>query len=212
MKRVLLCVMMVGSVWIGLHAEEPYRRHELSVGYGYANMLAGTGGLTLASAAYERDLRSGMAWEAQYAFYPWDGAGFGAYYSGFTSSGSHPAGADHVYTHYFAPQLSFYVPAGKAIRFGLQAGMGYMAYRNDSEVYGKERRVTGGRLVGNLGLRGSYRFGPGWALTVGAQYLLSNLREAEVDYHGETTTVRYPLGDRLGMSRLQITAGLSFQF
>ncbi|MDH6306181.1 hypothetical protein M2459_002895 [Parabacteroides sp. PF5-5] len=194
-------------------AEKPtFKRHELATYFGYANMLAGTGGLTNTSNSYEKKLRSGISWDAQYYYNPIREVGLGILYSGFTSKASHATGSDHLFTHYIAPQFAGNLLNKERWRIRLNMGVGYIRYFNDSKVYGKERKVTGGRIAGNLGLRGEYLFTSHWGVSVVAQYILSSIRKVDIDYHGETIKVKFPSDNRLSLSRLNLSAGINYHF
>ncbi len=194
-------------------AEKPtFKRHELTASSGYANMLAGTAGLTNTSASYEKKLRSGISWDAQYYYNPIKEIGVGFLYSGFTSKASHTTGSDHLFTHYIAPQFAAYLVNKERWHIRLHTGIGYIRYLNDSRVYGKERKVTGGRIAGNLGLQGEYLFTSHWGISVTTQYILSSIKRVHIDYHNETIIVKFPSTNRLSVSRLNLSAGINYHF
>jgi hypothetical protein len=194
-------------------AEEPFSaKQEIAFHSGYAYMPEGTCGLTLSSGSYERKLRSGISWDARYYYHLIRVASVGFLYSGFTSKGEHAAGSDHLYTHYMAPQFRLHCLDKEQWRIRLTTGIGYIHYLNNSKVYGKDRKVTGGRLAGNVGLQAAYLIHPHWGLSVDANYIASAIKEVDITYHNETIQVKYPYSNRLGVSRLSLSAGVQFYF
>lgn len=194
-------------------ASEPVvRKHVFSVHAGYANMLSGTSGLTNSSSGYEEDLSSGVSWDAQYYFNLKKYVGFGLLYSGYSSKGSLPNSSDHVHTHYIAPQFGFYCLRNDRLSLRLNAGTGYLAYRNNGTVYEKERRVSGGRWAINVGGNIDYALSEHWGVSADIQYMYTELYKVTAHYHGEDITVRYPSGKELDVARLNISAGISYYF
>ena len=126
--------------------------------------------------------------------------GMGFLYSGFSSQGSHEEGSDHLYTHYFAPQAGIYCLRTKCFFIRLDAGIGILSYRNYSKVFDKSRRVTATSFATNAGLNATLK-----------QYVASNIHKIYPRYHNETTTVKFR-NDPLSVSRLNLSAGVSFNF
>ena len=188
-------------------------KHNLSVRAGYANMLGGTAGLTNSSNSYERELCSGFSWDAQYNYLTSSKVGLGMLYSGYTASGKLTYSSDHIYTHYLAPQFALIVYQKKQFKLQANAGLGYIFYLNNSTVFGKDRKVTGGNLAANIGVAAEYRINNRWGVSLGTQYVESSLKEINTFYHGENIKVK--LGDggnQLNLSRLNISAGVNFYF
>lgn len=204
------CILLISGY---LHAEEPTdKMHSVSLHMGYANMPGGTAGLTNSAHSYERDLCSGISWDAQYYLHPFRWIGFGFLYSGYSAKGSLEYSSDHVYTHYIAPQFAFYCLSSERMNVRLNLGTGYLRYKNNSMVYEKERRVSGGRIAGNIGANAEYMLTPRWGISADVQYVFTNLRKVDSRYHGETIQVKFPSEDRLKVSRLNISLGLGYHF
>ncbi len=211
--RYILPFIFISVLVSDIHAEKPsLKRHEISARMGYAHTVGRIHGLTNASKSYKNDMRSGISWDADYYFYPIEELCIGAFYSGFTSEESHTGGSDHIYTHYFAPQMGLNCLNNALWRIRMNLGMGYIRYLNNSIVYEKDRKVTGGRLAGNIGLKGEYLFTPHWGLSLSMICIYSNLKEVDIDYHNETVKVKYRIGNRSSVSRLDISAGIHFHF
>lgn len=212
-KKWLTCLIIVLLPCSFLTAENPVtNKHSIAFHLGYANMLGGTAGLTNSSHSYERDLCSGISWDAQYYLRPLKMLGFGALYSGYSAKGSLEHGSDHVYTHYIAPQFAWYCLNNERMNIRLNIGTGYLRYKNNSTVYEKERRVSGGRIAGNIGANAEYMLTSHWGISADLQYVFTNLRKANSKYHGETILVRFPSEERLKVSRLNISLGLGYHF
>ena len=203
------CILLISGY---LHAEEPAKMHSVSLHIGYANMLGGTAGLTNSAHSYERDLCSGISWDAQYYLHPKGMFGFGLFYSRYSAKGSLEHSSDHIYTHYIAPQFALYCLSNERVNVRLNIGTGYLRYKNNSMVYEKDRRVSGQRMAGNIGVNAEYMLTSHWGVSADLQYVFTNLRKVESNYHGETITVRFPSEDRLKVSRLNISLGIGYHF
>ena len=201
------------TMWcIALPAQETTKQqHTFSFHTGYGNMLKGTAGLTNSSKSYERSLSEGVSWDAQYYYRPADIVGIGFLYSGFSSQGSHEEGSDHLYTHYFAPQAGIYCLRTKRFFIRLDAGIGILSYRNYSKVFDKSRRVTATSFATNAGLNATLKITRQWNIEADIQYVASNIHKIYPRYHNETTTVKFR-NDPLSVSRLNLSAGVSFNF
>lgn len=210
-KRDLLFFLLT-MCCIALSAQEVVKqRHTFSVHAGYGNMLRGTAGLTNSLKSYERDLSEGVSWDVQYYFRPADIVGVGFLYSGFSSQGSHEEGSDHLYTHYFAPQVGIYCLRTKRFFIRLDAGIGLLSYRNYSKVFDKSRRVTGTSFATNAGVNATLKITRQWNIEADIQYVASSIHTIYPRYHNEVTTVKFR-NDPLSVSRLNLSAGVSLNF
>lgn len=216
-KRNLLFFMFLIACCIRLAAQETAaqntvrQKHTFSFRAGYGNMLKGTSGLTKQSHSYERDLSEGVVWDAQYDYHLIKGLGIGFLYSGFSSKGSHDEGSDRVYTHYAAPQLGIYCFENRHVFIRLDIGVGGMAYRNYSKVFGKSRKVKGSSIAANVGANATWKIARHWNLEADIQYVMSGLSKIYSYYHDERITVKFNK-DRLSLSRLNLSAGVSYNF
>ena len=220
MKRWNVCCVLLTAILLSLpvtlFADEP-KNHSFALHYGYANMVNGTVALTNSSKSYDKGLRSGMSWDAQYYYRTqnrW--TGWGVIYSGFTSKGALENSSDHIFTHYIAPQFGWYilplVPRDRAY-IRLNVGMGYFRHLDNSTVYGKSRRVTGSSFAGNIGLNGVYYLLPQLGISFDFQYIMTNLSKVNIRYHGEAIELRFRAADWwMQLSRLNISGGLSYFF
>lgn len=211
-NRCIAALIMLLAVCC-LQAVEPVNpRHVVSVHTGYANMLWGTGGLTDGSRGHERSLSSGVSWDAQYYFNFPKRFAVGLLYSGYSAEGALPNSSDHVYTHYIAPQFGFYCLKNNRWNIRLNAGYGYLKYLNNSVVYEKDRQVSGRSFAANIGGDVEYKLTSHWGISADIQLLGSKLWWVNSNYHGEDIQVRYPDGKRLNVSRLNVSAGLTYSF
>jgi hypothetical protein len=190
-------------------------KHFFEAHFGYANMLEGTAGLTNSSDKYERDLCSGVSWDAQYSIrLPEIGGNFyfglGVLYSGYTSQGSLTDSSDHLYTHYFAPMAQFYYLITPQTHIRVDFGFGAISYLNNSMVYGKERRVTGNNIGGHFGLNATQYLFSNFGLSAEISYINSYLETIYSHYHEERIMVKFH--DNLYLSRLNISAGITYFF
>jgi hypothetical protein len=165
-KRLLCAVAPLPALCF---AQEPFSaKQEIASHSGYANMLEETGGLTLPAGSYKRKLCSGISWDVRYCYHLKYRASAGSLYSAFTSGVRHAAGSDRLYIRYMAPQFRLDCLDRGPWRIQLTAGMGYIHYLNNSKVYGKDRKATGGRLAVNAGLQAAYLIHPHWGVSIEA--------------------------------------------
>ncbi len=187
-------------------------RQSFAVHIGYGNMLEGTSGLSLSDDTYKNKLCQGVNWDAQYHVRAFKDMDFGLLYSGYSAKATHEEGADHVYTHYIAPQAGLYIVNNRSIHVRVNAGLGWMFYRNNGEVFAKSRKATTSNLAGNLGVNFNYKLTPNWGIGADVQYLIAKFGQMDVRYHGQTVDVRFPDGDSLSGSRLSLSAGITYSF
>ena len=217
MKKKISILFLLFSISVAsiptLWGQTTTRNHSLTIHAGYANMLGGTAGLTNNSNSYEKELCSGFSWDVQYDYRPNPKIGLGILYSGYTANGELTYSSDHIYTHYFAPQLTPKILRTEHFEIFVNAGLGYLFYLNNSTVYGKERRVTGGNIAANIGGMVEYKINNKWGVSLGTQYITSNLRKINVFYHGENTKVKFNNKEnKLNLSRLNLSVGVNFHF
>ncbi|MEG0462270.1 outer membrane beta-barrel protein [Bacteroides sp.] len=210
MKRniTLLFMFIVYSAWTS--AQNGRQSFAFHVGYG--NMLEGTSGLTIRDNSYQDKLCKGVNWDAQYYVVPFKHLGFGLLYSGYSAQARHEEGADHVYTHFISPQAGLYIINNNAVDLRFNAGLGWMFYRNNGEVFSNSRTVTTSNLAGNLGLNFNYKLNSNWGIGADVQYLIAKFGQMDVRYHDETIKVTFPNGESLSGSRLSISAGITYSF
>lgn len=216
-RRNLLFFAFLIACCIRLSAQETaaqktaIQEHTFSFRAGYGNILEGTSGLTKQSHSYERDLSTGVSWEAEYFFHFTRIIGVGVLYSGFSSKGAHEEGSDHLYTHYIAPQVGFYLYQNNHVHLRADLGMGAMTYRNNSKVFGKNRIVKKSEFAGNAGINFTYKLTRHWNLEADAKYIVCTMNKIKSRYHDEIVIVKfnkYPLS----VSRLNLSAGISYSF
>lgn len=212
-KTILLLAAVISLISPAfLFAQRDFERHEFSFHAGYGNLVNDTPGLTLLTHDYERDVAQGISWDAQYLFRPFKRFIFGAFYTGFSSKGSHPEGKDHLWINFAGPQIGLSNANTKnwQIRGSVSPGLAF--FRNNSEVFGKSRRVKGWSIGLLLNSNATYKLTPSLGVGIGMQYLMSGLFRTRVHYHGETILVRLYNGQPSELSRLNITAGFSYYF
>lgn len=210
-RNLLILTFLIASC-IRLCAQEAVtQEHTFSFRAGYGNMLEGTSGLTKQSHNYEKDLSTGFSWEAHYLYHFKKIIGIGILYSGFSSKGAHEEGSDHLYTNYIAPQVGFYPYQNKHVLLRIDLGMGAMTYRNNSEVFGKERVVTKSAFAGNAGINFTYKLTRHWNLEADVKYILCTMSKIKSHYHDEIVIVKFNKHP-LSVSRLNLLAGISYSF
>lgn len=92
------------------------------------------------------------------------------------------------------------------------AGPGLLFFRNNSEVFGKSRKVRANSIGLLINSNANYKLTPNLGIGIGIQYLISGLARMKVRYHDETHTVRFEDDYDSDLSRLNISAGLSYYF
>jgi|GEM_PF-127000 len=211
----LLCFFAISST-ANLYSQEKHRRNLFDLRLGYGNMLQGTAGLTNMQSSYINTLSSGFAWDAAYYFrFPKQpskmNVGLGLQYNGFTSSGELQYSSDQLFINNVALQFALIYQFNNKMELRGNIGGGMIYYLNKSAVYGKDRRVTGSSGATNLGVNFTYMLTPLLGLSLDCGYLFAGLDEIESEYHGEKIKVTFN-DDLLSLSRLNITAGITFRF
>lgn len=192
--------------------EKNFPQHEFFAHAGYGNLVKGASALTLSTHSYERKLSEGVNWDTEYRFRPLRHLALGLIYSGFSSKGSHAEGSDHLFIHYIAPQISMYAIATPQWQLSLGVGIGKLFYRNNSYVFGKPRRVKGANWGPHVSLQATYKLNRHWGIGGGIQYMAGSLSSIRSRYHGETITVKFRDEKKVDLTRLNVSAGLSYHF
>lgn len=211
-KKLLLWMFLVTFSFSAVAKEIPEEKHSFAIYVGYGNMVNGVGTLTNTHSDYKKKFREGIIWNAEYYFRLVKFMGVGFLYSGYSAKGNHAEGADHIYTHYMAPQIGVYCLNKEKVQLRLNVGMGGIRFLNNSEVFDKSRRVTGSRFAFNVGTNAVYKLTDHWGVSLDVQYIGANLHKVDSKYHGETIIVRYPEGKRPSMSRLNVSGGIAYHF
>lgn len=194
------------------------KRSILSLQVGPSWQVGDLMGVTDYSSSYRSDLHNGLGWRANYSYLLGKHtfrAVFGALYEGNLHSGNLPNSSDKIYCHYIAPQ------AGVCIMFPrcnllFTGGIGYLAYRNNSEVYGKPREVRKDKMAYNLAWSGEYHLTRSLGVNASLNWCYAAAAGYSVTYHGETWEVErpsfYALNEVYDLSRLSLTFGLNYHF
>lgn len=209
-KTILLLIVLIGHT--PLFAQKDFEQHEFSFHVGYGNMFNGTPTLTMDTHHYQRQLAQGVSWDGQYHFRPIKRFIIGAVYSGFSSKGSHPEGSDHLWIHFIGTQIGICNADTRHWQIRMGAGPGALFLRNNSRVFGKERKATGKHIGFLLNANTTYKLTSHLGIGLGVQYLISGLHRMKSHYHGETVHVRFNDDHNADLSRLNITTGLSYYF
>ncbi|QIU93321.1 hypothetical protein [Bacteroides faecium] len=209
-RTILLLIVLICHT--PLFAQRNFERHEFSFHVGYGNMFKGTPSLTLSTHSYQRELAQGVSWDGQYYFRPLKRFIFGAVYTGFSSKGSHSEGSDHLLIHFIGAQIGMCNANTKHWQVRMTAGPGGMFFRNNSQVFGKTRKVTAGNIGLLINSNVNYKLTPNLGIGIGVQYLATGLFRMKSHYHGETVTVKFDENQDANLSRLNISGGLSYYF
>lgn len=216
MKRTLLKLALFVPFLAFGHAAFPQKksflRNEFSFHTGYGEIVHNVSGLTLDTYDYRKSLSHGVNWEAHYHFHIIRQISVGLVYTGFSSWGSHAEGSDHLFIHYLAPQLSFYIQNKEHWKTRLGIGAGKVFYRDNSEVFGKPRRVTGKTPGMHASFSTAYKLTKHWGLGLEVNYIFCRLDEMKAFYHDETILVRFEESQPAKLSRINLSAGLSYYF
>ena len=91
-------------------------------------------------------------------------------------------------------------------------GPGGVILRNNSEVFGKTRKVKAFTigLLTNANL--TYKLNPNLGVSLGVQYMYSELLRIRTHYHGERVIVKLDGNDDTNLTRINFTTGLSYYF
>lgn len=91
-------------------------------------------------------------------------------------------------------------------------GPGGVILRNNSEVFGKARKVRAFTigLLTNANL--TYKLNPNLGVSLGVQYMYSELLRMRTHYHGEKVIVKLDGNADANLTRINITSGLSYYF
>ena len=182
-KAILLLIAFTLSCHTPLFSQRDFERHEFSFHAGYGVMFHHPPTLTLSTHSYQRTLAQGVSWDGQYNFRPLKRFVFGGIYSGFSSKGSHPEGKDHLWVHFI----------------GTQIGM-----CNANTKHWQIRVTTNANLT--------YKLNPNLGVSLGVQYMYSELLRMRTHYHGERVIVKLDGNDDTNLTRINFTTGLSYYF
>ncbi len=208
-KKCMIGGILFSLLSLTLYGQEKDPSHHVfSVQAGYGNLFKSSKLLTRNTDAYRSKLRDGIAWNASYYYQPIPDLGIGILYTGQTSESAHTEGADQLYTHYFAPQFAVHPVNSKRFSLGLHVGAGLLMFRNNSEVFGKDRIVKSSSLGFNAGLKAEFKLSSHWGIGVDCLFITSDALESKVDYHNETIDVEQPNYLR----PFSVTGGLNYRF
>lgn len=195
-----------------LFSQKDFQRHEFSFHTGYGNMVYGVPGLTLPTHSYDRKLSQGINWDIQYNYRPLKRFVIGAIYTSFSSKGSHEEGSDHVRVHFIGPQIGVCNVSTDRWQMRITGSPGLTLFRNNSKVFEKTRNTKANTVGLLFNASTSYKISSHFGIGVELQYLISGLASMRSRYHGETITVSFDNDDNSSLSRLNMSAGLSYYF
>ena len=209
---ILLLIVFTLSCHTRLFSQRDFERHEFSFHAGYGVMFHNPPTLTLSTHSYQRTLAQGVSWDGQYHFRPLKRFIFGGIYTGFSSKGSHLEGKDHLWIHFIGTQIGMCNANTKHWQIRVTTGPGGVILRNNSEVFGNTRKVRAFTigLLTNANL--TYKLNSNLGVSLGVQYMYSELLRIRTYYHEEKVTVKLNSNDDVNLTRLNITTGLSYYF
>jgi hypothetical protein len=219
MKRTLLILLFAG-IFGGVFAQEATNDNHflmfLHGGYGLMPNKTGAG-LTDSSADYAKKMSNGGAWNAQ-LFFQHKMMTVGLMYSGLISSGEIETPSvsgvvlvktsDKILTTYIAPQMGMQIPVAKVFSIGWNAGIGELIYKNNSDVYGKPRIVSGHRIGLNLGVRGIFNITENLGISAEIMSIFSGMNKSNIDYNDNTVPVVYI--PKLPVNQFTFAIGLKY--
>ncbi|MBO4557842.1 MAG: hypothetical protein J5693_04470 [Bacteroidales bacterium] len=130
-----------------------------------------------------------------------------SYESGETRSGTI---ADVINVYYAGPTATWrWISNDNKYSLLFSYSIGYMGYYDNSKVI-VPVDVKGGSLGTGLGLNFDYALSKNIALGLGVDVMSGSLRSYKVTMSGVTETINLDPGTSLGMSHLDLTAGLRF--
>lgn len=208
-KKILIGGLLLSLFSLTVFGQEKeYSQHVFSVQAGYGNLLKSSKLLTKNTDAYRSQLRDGLAWNASYTYNFLPIIGAGLLYAGQTSEASYDEGADKLYMHYIAPQFYINAVNSKRALVSFHTGIGYMMYRNYSEVFGKDRKVRSTSLGLNIGMKADYKLTSHWGIGVSCLFITSTPDWSKITYHDEEVSVN----QKNYLAPLSLTGGISYHF
>ena len=94
----------------------------------------------------------------------------------------------------------------------VETGPGVVFLRNNSQVFGKTRKVNACSIGLLTQANVTYKLTPNVGIGLGVQYMFSGLFKMRSHYHGETIDVKFNSDNDSNLTRLNITTGLSYYF
>ncbi len=207
-KKLFLGILLSLCTAFAAGQEKKSTEHVFSLQAGYGNLLKGSRFLTQSADSYRQQLRDGIAWNASYYYRPASILSFGFQYSGHSSSASHTEGADHLYTHYLAPQLAWNFLRGDRWNASLHGGYGFFLFRNHSKVFGKDRKVHQNNVGCNVGLKMEYKLNAHWGIGGDCSLVAADQSGADIKYHGQTIDVH----QNNYLRPFSVTGGIYYHF
>ena len=110
------------------------------------------------------------------------------------------------------PTLTLSTHSYQRWQIRVTTGPGGVILRNNSEVFGNTRKVRAFTigLLTNANL--TYKLNSNLGVSLGVQYMYSELLRMRTYYHEEKVTVKLNSNDDVNLTRLNITTGLSYYF
>jgi hypothetical protein len=205
---------MIFAKSVNFHAQETNNNvknveYSVSTHLGYSYMFDGIAGLSSFSDKYNDKLRSGLAWDLQFEF---RASRFtsGILLSVYASNGKTDYTSDKISISSIIPQLGIYLlsPEQSRISIKMLGGIGYTMYRNNSRVFGNNRKVFKNDVCGNLGLGCIYRLSSHVGLSADARFIMSESSVFNITYHEKSFEVE----QRLPFSQFSISVGINYIF
>ena len=210
MKKFLIVLFFCGTVGAAF-AQELQTSPNAFVMFlhaGWGKLPNKTSGLTNSSADYVNELSSGAVWNLQ-ALYRHKKFITGLLYSGYTANGKLEYSSDKILTTYISPQLGMNIPViGEKFDIVFNAGLGNIWYRNNSLVFGKDRKVKGSAAGANFGLKAVYNFTQNFGISCEIASIWASLNKTFITYHDETIKVNYP--EALCLNQFTFSLGLKY--
>ena len=217
MKKFLLILFLCGTVAGATFAQEGRRTNSFVVFLhgGYGMMPGKTSGLTNSSPDYIKKLSSGGIWNAQ-MYFRHKMFIVGLLYSGYTAKNSwerpyensFDTGSDKLLTTYIGPQIGVSIPI-KSFDIDINGGCGGIWYRNYSVMLENNRKVKGGSVGVNLGLKGVYNFSKHFGVSLEVAGILANLNHTNNTQNDKTVRVNYS-EPPLRLNQLTFSLGLKY--
>jgi hypothetical protein len=209
---------MIIAKHVNLHAQEINVKQETNVKnveysfsshLGYSHIFNTIAGLSNLSDKYNDKLRSGFVWDLQFEFRALRFTS-GILFSTYTSNGKTDYISDKVSINSVILQLGVYVlsPEQSKVSIKMFGGIGYTMYRNNSQVFGNNRKVFKNDACGNFGLGCIYRLSSHLGLSADARFIISESDVFNVNYHENSFKVE----QHLQFNQLSISIGINYIF
>jgi hypothetical protein len=234
MKKLLFSLILLQVVAYPAMAQkyrehnEDYPKFRLGVQGGWGYMISKISSDVPADFRdYVKKLKSGYNLGFDAAFYFKQNMGIGIKYSFFHTSNSIPSVyavdsitrkvttgpmSDFINIHYIGPTFnSRFITDNQLFHFNFYVSLGYMSYKDDGMLI-TPYVITGSTVGTALGFGADWSITPALFAGVDISGIFGSLSSYNLEEGGTTKTITLPDNQREGLSRIDISAGVRWNF